>query len=290
MSSNQCLTCFSGFSYVAVNHTCINQCPNGNYMSSLSVCTPCVLNNCLQCDVVNCFKCNALYLSTSNSNGTYIVKCSIACDDYYFPVNETCQKCISNCVTCSSNSNCQKCSLSYSLYNNQCFSTCPITTYVITSTNGNSCYNCSSKCNSCTSNSSCTVCTTSYYLLNGLCVSTCPSGFYPRSADSSCQPCSLMNCLTCQMDLCTICRAGYFAFANNGVVLECVQDCGHGYYANSQNGLCELCLNGCQTCTNAIDCQQCASTKAILNSTTIQCVNNCPVEYFNNTNSGTYQC
>jgi hypothetical protein len=166
-----------------------------------------------------------------------IQSCISVCPLSYYPQSSTgsCQKCINNCVVCTSPSNCQKCDTSYYLYNNQCLNACPFATYTIgNSSAGYKCVDCENLCDVCTSSLSCTQCTSGSYSLDGLCYDLCPSGYYGRDIDATCQPCSIGNCNDCSSVQCYQCMSNYYGFLDisSNQIIDCVTNCGNNYFAN----------------------------------------------------------
>lgn len=154
--------------------------------------------NCKTCDATQCYICYNGYYATLTVSGV-VNSCTATCPDYYFIQSSTltCQKCINLCLTCTSTNNCQKCVTPYFLYNNQCVTSCPEQTYSVMNTGGYQCKNCGYNCSVCTDNTTCSTCISESFLLNGVCYQACPSGYYGRSVDYTCQPCSLGNCANC---------------------------------------------------------------------------------------------
>ncbi len=79
--------------------------------------------------------------------------------------------CPSNCDVCSNENTCTTCSSTYYLYQSQCLSSCPVTTYTF----GTNCLDCSSYCDTCVDSNTCTVCTNGYYFYQSQCYVKCPS-------------------------------------------------------------------------------------------------------------------
>ena len=87
------------------------------------------------------------------------------------------------CGNCSIAYNrCVTCNLTYFLYNNYCYTSCPVQTYNNTAT---TCANCNNLCYTCSgSSTNCSVCdingTNKAYLYtnNNTCVSSCANGFF----------------------------------------------------------------------------------------------------------------
>ena len=51
----------------------------------------------------------------------------------YPDVSGVCLNCISNCMTCTGNADCEMCFDGFYLYNNQCINVCPVGTYALPS-------------------------------------------------------------------------------------------------------------------------------------------------------------
>ena len=110
---------------------------------------------------------------------------------------------VTNCVTCTSSTECIVCSPTYGLLNQDCHNPCPTKFWL----NGLVCSPCESNCDICTSPTECTVCFPTYGLLNQDCHKPCPTTFWLNSA--ICSPCE-SNCDTCTSStVCNVCSPTY---------------------------------------------------------------------------------
>ena len=168
----------------------------------------------------------------------------------------TCITCPTGCLTCSSGTDCTRCTSGYFLYLDPtsqyqtCIQACPtgyysaysssVVTYV--------CSQCDTSCAACngSSSSQCTDCADDMILSSGSCYSssfTCPDGTYLDS----------WQCFNCTKG-CAICSE----------VTSCIV-CLSGYTLGTTTGLCEisqsLCDSSCNTCsgTTQYDCTSCSS-------------------------------
>jgi proprotein convertase subtilisin/kexin type 5 len=239
---SNCMSCSN--SYYLYANTCISLCPNG-YIPISNICTACA-PPCLTCvNSINiCLSCNP-----SNSPFLYLSAgaCVLSCPTNTYANSSTliCETCINPCSTCSSSTICLSCVNSYSLYQYNCLSSCPIG---FTSIN-QICMICLSPCNTCTNSQTfCTSCLTSIipsvYLSNNQCINgiNCPSGTYPNNTIFQCTTCNT-PCLSCTTAaICTSCIINYYL---NGNV--CVSSCPSKTV--NINNLCVSCNSPCLTCS-----------------------------------------
>lgn len=111
-----CLTCVSSYS---LNSTkCLRECGLGYYstlaLNGSQVCAACV-SPCLTCsDAATCLSC----LRIGNGSGqTYYngTNCAVTCSSGSYPDTITlrCEKCLSPCKSCTSQSNCLSCAVGF---------------------------------------------------------------------------------------------------------------------------------------------------------------------------------
>lgn len=224
--SNQgiCIKCVANC-LDCITSSCIT-CAQGFY-NQLGLCQSCE-SNCLTCEQTgkNCKSCRTgQFLSLSgycldfdcvsltNCNkceGTEILICLECKAGNYLASDKACNKCISNCESCSSSLDCNTCSVGFYLFQNTCLP-------------------CGNKCASCKNLSDCTQCMPNYQLdgqkncnlieckfncrfckgLNTNDCITCNDGFFLEKT-GICYKCSNM-CLTCKgqgEDQCLSCREG----------------------------------------------------------------------------------
>lgn len=194
--------------------------------------------------------------SVVNNSGVYLN--GRAC---YF-CNDTANGGISNCLTCSYESNavvCSRCGsgTARSLDGRECLSDCvfPLRKYCSNDVcicecevghylSGNTCLACHESCAFCTGPSAdqCEACTQGWLWrydennhLTCVGVDGCGDGFYPDVAESACMPCDINRCKTCVKQsnvLCTECSTGYISL--NETV--CVDSCAGEYMEPSATG------------------------------------------------------
>jgi proprotein convertase subtilisin/kexin type 5 len=169
----------------------------------------------------------------------YIVE---SCPDKYtsfeFPIN-ICIFCMSNCITCSSKTECALCAEGYTYLTDPptCFKNC-IEGYF---RQDRTCERCSSECAYCENE---TKCRQNYYLLKtdteNRCTYTCPSFYYEDKAiiPPSCESCP-KNCEDCSN-----------SFSCNR--------CEDGYYLDSST-TCKICPSICKTCSTKNEIVVCSS-------------------------------
>lgn len=120
---------------------CVDSCGSGYFYDSLS-------GQCQKCSSLcaSCYSSTKCLTCMSNAF-MYENRCIISCPAAYASVSTfsstTCKQCPINCATCSYSStdqsiNCTTCAANYYLVNAQCYSSCPISTY-ISNTNCISC-------------------------------------------------------------------------------------------------------------------------------------------------------
>ncbi|KAL4476414.1 hypothetical protein ABPG74_010147, partial [Tetrahymena malaccensis] len=266
--NTQCLSCSSNL-YLDQN-TCKSNCPDGYYQNTQN-------NTCSKCDA-SCSTC-------SGSSPTNCLKCVLpryfqqatnTCEEncnksqYLDSTDATCKSCHSSCQSCNGpqNNQCQSCSGSTFLYQNQCFNACPDGYFQDKS--NNMCTQCKSPCKTCNSLNNCLSCEPPLISYNNSCVQTCPSGFYSQASSNSCQPCfsSCQRCTGPSADECLGCPQGlYFK------ELACVDKCGDGYFLNQDK--CSQCHPSCKNCLGAgsDSCTECPDILAKYDS---KCLSECP--------------
>ena len=185
---NYCFTCAIGFSN---NGVCTTTCPSGTYSSS-SQCLNCD-DGCISCfgpSSFDCIECKADYLNISGS-------CEGGCPVGTVQIGNSCG-CEGNCSSCEGTATtCTQCISSFPfLYNGNCFTACPQSTYFI----GTVCYSCSSGCFECT-RTTCLQCSNGLLLYDNKCYSDCNSLGQDFSAVDG-------RCIQCQ-DNCDECDASY---------------------------------------------------------------------------------
>ena len=182
ISNSKCTEC--NLTYKLVNQYCVRnkECQKlsgtGNYSSN---CLPCP-DNCAFCDL-------------------HTFKCSV-CNNGYFLHNNSCQKCMANCLFCKDQRSCMRCKLNYQYKNSQCIKINP-ERMRINSTKGKEEEHLQSNKDLLDSTSYCDFSDSS----NKTCM-ICAKGFY-LGIDNTCKSCS-SNCLFCRnQDYCLKCEQGY---------------------------------------------------------------------------------
>ena len=126
----------------------------------------------------------------------------------------------------------------------------------------------------------CTSCQTGfvYSSVTNTCSSQCANGTYlivdPVTSTTSCTPCALANCRTCDATQCYKCSTGYYATLSDlGVVNNCTTTCPDYYFIQTSTSTCQKCKNLCLTCTTTSDCQKCVIPYFLYNN---ECITSCP--------------
>ena len=232
-NSSHCGQTFDGFSISEGGFT--EKCREGCMSCKAGTCLECLagyfLQNsyCLPCSE-GCYECVEL---------NYCVECS---SGYYLNSASVCERCVPNCLECSS-SVCSTCDHKY---------------YV---TSKGKCLKCLPNCESCENTQTCDTCSSGYYSNKTSC-SPCPDG---------CIKCDRTKCSTC-LDIgyynssgtCKPCSSGC-SICPSGICQSCLQ----GYYYDSENKVCKECTKGCQSCLDSYNCTSCISNYYIEDS---QCV------------------
>ncbi|CAK68414.1 unnamed protein product (macronuclear) [Paramecium tetraurelia] len=278
--------CVKECDLIIYQNKCLKQCPYGYYGSI--ICKPCKLE-CKACNDFNiCTECSENFYLERNQCDTqctrikdlkqkkcvdscssllyqnvcyetcpintyqYANTCLQKCLDGYFGSTEfKCEKCSSQCITCTSFNQCNSCKIGYYLYQQQCLDQCPGKLFSNPSTS-----QCSQSCPD------------KLYIFNNQCLYQCPSDYVNDTENYKCvsscgkqQYLTKNSCYPCSFE-CDQCTAygnkNCIACANNYVLTEdghCFGKCKAGYYQTSNS--CEQCLHKCLTCQNGTECIQC---------------------------------
>jgi len=141
LSSTSCTKC--PLPLLLLNSKCNSQCPTGFFANTLSVvdtCDTCVslVHNCSVCTAEGCSKCAEMYyLFQQSLSAPYT--CILTCPTGFYSDNlfMKCLQCTqSNCLTCSSATQCTKCSSSFYIFQGYCLSVCPLSYAPSTVANG----------------------------------------------------------------------------------------------------------------------------------------------------------
>ncbi|CAD8053689.1 unnamed protein product [Paramecium primaurelia] len=278
--------CLKECDLIIYQNKCLKHCPYGYYGNS--ICKPCKLE-CKACNDFNiCTECSDNFYLEQNQCDTQCTKikdlkskkcvdscsqllyqnvcyetcpintyqfvnnCLQKCQDGYFGSTEfKCEKCPSQCITCSNFNQCNSCKVGYYMYQKQCLDECPDKLFSNPLTS-----QCTQQCPNKTfifKNQCLYECPNDYLndTENYQCVLTCNEQQYLNK--NSCYPCSFecdkctaygnQNCITC---------------ATNYILTEdgyCFGKCKTGYYQTSNS--CEKCQHKCLTCENDTECLQC---------------------------------
>lgn len=178
-------------------HTCVTDCPELYYPSTLNqTCVGCV-QPCLTCVYPDkCKSCISGYY-------LYAGACVTVCPSAYIPLLTNtntstnasiwvCYGCQSPCLQCTQSlTTCTSCVTGFYLTNTStCISQCPSPQIGYLGT----CASCTSNCHRCVdSPSKCYACDEQYKLYNGTCILDCPIGHYVSSVNGSsvCIKCNL---------------------------------------------------------------------------------------------------
>ncbi|KAL4488828.1 hypothetical protein ABPG72_016481 [Tetrahymena utriculariae] len=161
--------------------------------------------------------------------------------------------------------------------------------------NQSNCQKCDTMCELCTSNKSqCTACKIIDPQDNQKCIGQCPSGYYQQ--DKNCISCTKFDsyCSQCTQTECQQCKEGYIKI--NSKCFLCHQDncidsnkctvdcyCQKGYFYLQQGQFvdksnCQKCDTMCELCTS--NKSQCTVCKIIDPKDETKCIDQCPIEYF----------
>ena len=170
LTLDTCTSCLTTYFLVAATSTCTKICPAGLFQNSVQgACTGC-LTPCATCSTsaTTCATC-------SGALSLYNATCISQCPDGYYPLNNICYLCNTNCSTCSSATVCLTCITSFYLYSNTCLPKCPSTHPVVTSGKCMACTD--TNCIVCDSLDQCSDCNYPTLLLSGHCLISCPTNY-----------------------------------------------------------------------------------------------------------------
>ncbi|KAL4472692.1 hypothetical protein ABPG74_018641 [Tetrahymena malaccensis] len=260
-TSNQCLSCKSGYSLqgnkcieVTCNSSCLtcsgpysNQCTScssGYYLDSNKTCQPCqypcenCYNSATECTTcgqnyemdkfsgkcVSIYTCDSSCLECSAYRDP--TKCTSCREGQFLNQNGRCQKCHESCATCSEREDkCIKCSdgWDYNSYYQRCI------------------MDCHQSCDTCTVRqdpNACKRCAFNYIMQNNLCM----------PCDKTCHGC------TQNSKKCIYCAQGYTFDSNKQY---CIPKCGFDEF-ETRSGICLKCQSPCATCKgNKNYCSSC---------------------------------
>ncbi|EWS75215.1 leishmanolysin family protein (macronuclear) [Tetrahymena thermophila SB210] len=308
-NSTQCLTCETGYTLDVASSQCLPQCdsscltcskPNdansclsckdGSFLNGLSQCQPCK-SPCSKCNGLadKCTACitnynlNISLQSCSPVCDSSCKTCSeaqdaskcLSCQDGFFLISNTCQKCKQPCQTCQDQADkCLSCisnDFKYDALQFKCTSSCHSSCKTCTGPSqsnctscfdsfyldNNQCQTCLSPCDNCSiSQDNCTSCINGYNLNSNKCEIIC---------DSSCQTCSAPK----SPNSCTSCKDGFYL--DKGQCKPCQSPCSKcsssetqctdciSNYKLASNQCIPICDKSCKNCSKPIDSNFCLS-------------------------------
>lgn len=244
-----------------LNGLCINFCPKGTVGNKDNECVPCI-TNCAACTEENkCNSCIDPFVLLSDKT------CGDKCPDGETNINGECVKCSNpRCKECTADlETCISCPDLQYLYNNDCYTECPLSTFA----SGNNCLDCQLPCKTCFEEATkCTDCPDTFSFDNNTCLSKCPDG--KTDVNGDCQNCGDENCKICNsVDVCDQCLDGKFLFEG-----KCYSVCPEAYFP--QDGICKPCSSNCKSCSDSQICLVCKDDFSLFQNI---CVENCPIGY-----------
>lgn len=270
---------------------CKETCPPGTYyhiiVNGEAVSAECVdcSEHCLECNETGCTKCDSANGYNLKPDGT----CGDCADGYYNDAG-VCKPCtITNCLKCTSETNCTDCAAKFHIGNSGliCVPICDDGEYLDVATN--SCKPCTPPCSTCVdSPTKCLSCVDKLMVLrpDNTCKYECDNGDFVNSL-GDCVTCTLPNCLTCSSNYkdCIECKDTFFLFNK-----QCVPKCEDGYRENSETKTCDKCKDShCVKCPDNVNiCTECDWPKTVLFNG--ECKNKCPSGYVEDGKGGCKKC
>ena len=265
---------------------------NDNSSNTITIkkCSKC--KSCMTCQDITgtCKQCYEGYFLTSDNI------CKQNCNDGEIRINDECVKCKDEgCNKCKSDniSYCLECFSNMFLYNGDCYTECPISTYyndenintsVLTNSlinESNECKDCIANCLNCNDDKSCNTCKEGMVYQNTYCANECLPGYVAvsdgLSETSICHKCAdydrCNKCSSKDTSICLGCKSGFY-LKNS----KCVEECGSGYYnyslGNNGGDICNPCSLNCNLCDNSLVCKVCDSNYKLYQN---KCVKTCPL-------------
>ena len=274
-----CIKCQGGY-YMKSDKTCINTCPNRQFISKalqgqgdFYECKDCLDGNCSSCQSMTgaCSICKDGFQTTQS--GGCRPKCSEF--EYWSDQTKSCSKCsdkTENCENCEDSTGiCSRCKTSFLLLENKsCKIYCKPSQYVVeelkigkiecrdcseVKESGKNCISCELKTGVCQN------CRDGYFLTGkNYCQKKCNlEQFWTGNRTNSCSHCpsNNLNCLICQnmTGSCQKCKDTYLLLKNGTCRKSC--DPEKEYWAEAENK-CKKCKNNCQKCEdNTGVCLEC---------------------------------
>ena len=272
-NADQCLTCSPRLA--KADGRCVEQCPDGTYLSSSSRGT----KECCSCDAT-CAKCrgdektDCLACDKTRVWVEDTFECTPTCPDKYYQGftddgAPACRPCDANCETCedSGPESCLSCATGLVFNDGRCLQSCPPGTYRETT---DRCESCNSTCSSCSGPGSndCDACRFPLAFHLGRCLDSCPVRFFKfrdgdeyvcKKCDASCDDCDGPS-----DDQCTSCQTPLFLSDS-----RCVDSCPQSYYGDVAEQTCLECDESCGSCDGAgpNSCVACREFYVLENST-----------------------
>lgn len=274
----------------------VSACSAGFYEDNDKICFNCNLSceTCYGALPTNCLSCplNTNYDALTN-------ECKPGCISGFYEESSSCQPCSSNCVACTSSTECTKCDSAYLLQPDfTCKSTCDTLFY--DDKQVGKCLPCHEYCETCWGpdyNDYCLKCLEPSYkqISTAECKLDCGTYQWKNDAAWTCELCH-NDCNVCEgsdnFSGCTSCRNE--GFLQPISLTECFKTCPINYYGDTQSRVCKTCPKLCNECTGADPLTQCTSCidagldgKGMLHPTKVGCVVDCPDGYWENTTTFT---
>lgn len=206
-------------------------------------CRPCD-GKCLVCvgTTTNCTSCKSIYKLLNGNTCVDVCPNGTVETTQAGVNNNVCLPCVAPCATCSgTTTNCTSCLVGPNpyLYNNMCVASCPASHFLNFA--DNTCYPCQFPCTTCVSTSTnCTSCASTYIYTaaSNSCNSPCTNGNYlytnPSTSNTSCVPCAIANCKTCDNTQCYKCLQNFFGtLSNSNATITCTTTCPDYYFPDA---------------------------------------------------------
>lgn len=281
-TATPCLACKSTFVLVGGVCICNNTASPPLYLKYSAI-------TCLVCSSIfsNCVSCAP---SPANSN---VTNCTACASGYSLATNaQSCIKCPSYCLACTSTTVCITCFATFTLSSGTCkcdatanfylsttLKKCVLCSVLITNcltctpnatkttqilcsacnsgyyTNLTACLPCRTYCKTCTSATVCTTCIPTFSLISSVCQCDATAQMFLAPSATVCQSCSLFvkHCTTC---------------VNASVTTVNCTVCSAGYFIASVS-LCSACPSSCTACTGTLSCTACVTGYDLTNGTCI---------------------
>ncbi|XP_059609032.1 furin-like protease 2 [Phlebotomus argentipes] len=268
----QCVAC----KHYRLDNTCVSRCPPRSFPNQGGVCWPCheSCETCAGAGQDSCLTCAPAHLHVID-----LAVCLQSCPEGYYEnyENNTCVPCEANCASCQDRPDfCSSCDHHLVIYENRCYSACPLHTF---ETEDYSCAPCHSSCLTCngSSESQCITCKPGRFAIDGKCVNSCPDGFYSDKKRQECLACAT-GCATCSTNgVCLTCKDGWIKNKKGKCISAGSEICDESEFAD--NGHCHPCHSTCESCTGPTerDCLSCSASLLLQNS---RCVSACDDSYY----------